>query len=183
MIEYRLTDLLKTGSLWGAIQQIESFPFVVENSPQGMDLMLDNLYGQRVLFSAVINKPLEDVAKMIVMLNGSKWKKLIEIDLFDFDNHGGNVRKLTETITENQTRTNTRDDLNKVSAFNDDTLVVNDGVTSTGNEGVDNSKIRTLSDGNYSLNSAYYSLNLSTKNHIITLVMQDVASFMTKSIY
>ncbi len=179
----KLNSLSSMGSLWGEIATVEMFPFIIDSGADNLDLLLFDLYGDRELFKTVENKPLTNIAKMIVLLNKDKWDRLIAIELEKFPIGGGVTRRLSETITENETRNNNRDNLNKVSAVNDLELIVNDGSNSIENDVLDNSKTRTLSDGNYSINTAYNDLLLMSKNNIINTTLKDVANYLTLSIY
>lgn len=178
-----LNSLSLVGSVWGEIELIEPFPFIVDKGADNLDLLMFDLYGERELFKTVLNKPLADVAKMIVMINGEKWRRLVAIELEKFPIGGGVTRRLTETVTDNETRSSNKDNLNKVSAANDLELIVNDGSNSIENDVIDNTKTRTLTDGNYSVNTAYNDLLLMSKNNIINTTLKDVATYLTLSIY
>lgn len=182
-MENKLNSLSLVGSIWGEIAIVEMFPFIVDKGADNLDLLLYDLYGERELFKTVLNKPLADIAKMIVILNKDKWDRMIAIELEKFPIGGGVTRRLTETVTDNETRSSNKDNLNKVSAANDLELIVNDGSNSIENDVIDNTKTRTLTDGNYSVNTAYNDLLLMSKNNIINTTLKDVATYLTLSIY
>lgn len=182
-MENKLNSLSLIGSIWGEIQLIEPFPFIVDKGADNLDLLMFDLYGERELFKTVLNKPLTDIANMIVLLNTDKWNRMVAIELEKFPIGGGVTRRLTETITDNETRSSNKDNLNKVSAANDLELIVNDGSNSIENDVIDNTKTRTLTDGNYSVNTAYNDLLLMSKNNIINTTLKDVATYLTLSIY
>lgn len=182
-MENKLNSLSLIGSIWGEIQLIEPFPFIVDKGADNLDLLMFDLYGERELFKTVLNKPLTDIANMIVLLNKDKWNRMVAIELEKFPIGGGVTRRLTETITDNETRSSNKDNLNKVSAANDLELIVNDGSNSIENDVIDNTKTRTLTDGNYSVNTAYNDLLLMSKNNIINTTLKDVATYLTLSIY
>lgn len=182
-MENKLNSLSLVGSIWGEIAIVEMFPFIVDKGADNLDLLMFDLYGERELFASVKNKTLPQIAKMIVVLNRDKWNRLVAIEAEKFPIGGGVTRRLTETVTDNETRSSNKDNLNKVSAANDLELIVNDGSNSIENDVIDNTKTRTLTDGNYSVNTAYNDLLLMSKNNIINTTLKDVANYLTLSIY
>lgn len=179
----KLKDLLEVSSLFTAINEVEPFPFLGEGGALDMDLALGNLYGERLLFQSVKDNTIQKNAKIIVLLYKSKWLGLVEMAATDWDIGSDGVRKVTETVVENETRTLKRDDVNKVAVFDSDILADKDGYATTGNDGMDNTKTRTLTDGQYSIVNAYRDLQTLEKNAIIAIVLRDVAIFSTLSIY
>lgn len=178
-----LNDVIISGSLWGAIHDVNPFPFIIDETPELMDLIMVHLYGERTLYNAVLNKTLPEIAKMIVALHRPKWDQLVSISLENWNVGGGATRKMTELITETENRTNTTDDINKVATFDSSILSNTDGKTSTGNDDLNNTKTRTITDGQYSIATAYTDLQTMDKTAIINTVIKDVAIFTTLSIY
>lgn len=178
-----LHDFLQTGDLFGAINILAPLPFITDANPAKLNILLDDMYGQRKLYSSMKTKSVDDVAELVVILYKDAWDKLILIEAIDFDIGGGATRKMTETITENENRNNTRNDVNKVTAYNSDVMIDNDGLNSIGTEGLDKTRTRTVSDGQYSIQTAFNDLQLITKTNIITTAIKDVADYMTLIIY
>ncbi len=175
----KLNEFMLQGSLFTEINNIVSIPFI----PSVMDNLLVVRYGDKTMFSKLLLTPLNEVAKMIVALHGESWDQLIELQAVNFEVGASQTHKITETIVDTETRTNTRDDLNKVSAANSDELINNDGMTSTSNDGLNGEKIRTVTDSIIDINTAYENLSLSSKNRIIDLILKDVSNFLSLSIY
>lgn len=178
-----LNDLLLTGSLWTEIGKVKNFDFISDNTPATLDLLTSEFFGERVLYHTVVSRSLSDIAKMIVAVHGKNWDSLTAIELQGLPNLGGVNKVSHETITETGTRSNTSDNLNKISAYNTDDLMVNDGSTMLGNENNENTKTRTVSDNGYSVRTAFNNLSLYQKNNIMMVALKDVATFTTLSIY
>lgn len=178
-----VSDLKTVGSIFNEINLIEPFSFINDFGADNLDMLLYDLCGDRSLFLKVTTTPINELARMIVYLHKKKWQHLIDIELQDFDIGGGVTRRLSETTTENETSNKTNDSVNKVSAYNTDEMINNDGTVSTGNEGFNNTKTRILSDGNYSINTAFSDLQLISKTNIINTVLKDVAIYLALSIY
>lgn len=176
----KLSEFLKQGSLFNELETIKPMPFLSVDDNAVLDSLLTLKYGERTVYSKLLTTPFPDIAKMLVKTHGDYWDGLLQID---GDELPSSRRTLTETITTNENRNNTRDDKNVVAAFNSDDLITNDGTLVVGADDLTGNKTRILTDENNSLNSAYYHLSLKQKNNIMNVVLLDVASFLTLSIY
>jgi hypothetical protein len=179
----KLEEYLKQGSLFNTLFTMDSLEGININDIPKMDMMLSMNHGQRTVYDAIGTKTINEVAEMLSLLNRDKWKKSILLESNNDDIGMINTRKLTETIIENESRTNNRDNINKVSAYNSDEMINNDGSNSISNEGLDNTKTRTITDGIYDINNAYKNLSSMSKNNIMEMIIKDVSNFMTLSIY
>lgn len=178
-----LGQYMQSGSIWGGIQALEPFPFLVTTPPAKMDILLELGYGEQWMFHKLGAKPVSDVCATIVALYKDQWLRLIEVQALDIDIGSGLSKKQTETISKKEVRNNSRDDVNKVSAFNSDELINNDGSVSTGLDDLKGDTTRTLTDSQISLVEAFNNLNLLGKSNILNTVNKDVASFLTLDIY
>ena len=178
-----LRGYLTGGSIFTAIQTTNNFPFFVGNDAADLDYMLALNYGQRLMFSAFIGVPVNTVAKHIVKLYGDKWNGLI-----DFNNAPPDIaaKSVTKT-TGNQNTRGTKNDVteieNKVSAFNSDALITDTG---SNNELTENTSQDITSDSSVSVidwQTAYNNLSLAERTNIISVVLKDVASYLTVSVY
>lgn len=172
-------DYLKDVSLFSAINYKDDLPFD--------DELLDGLllieYGDKKLFSKLEGVTVDLVGMYINTLHSDNWLRLIELNAMYEDVKAGENHVVTETITTTENRANNRNELKKVSGFNSDELLVNDGADIVGDESLDGERIRTLTDKKISLNSLYNSLSLSQKHFIINRALQDTASFLASKIY
>src|SRR5678815_5713999 len=138
-----------------------------------LDLRLKVLHGNRPLFSTFEKLGPEIVANLLVLDFSEKWLKLIEVLA-----QAGSVnprREVTETITSGETRTNTSNTLGKVSGFNSDDLLANDGTEVEGLDVSDGERIRTLTDSQINLEQSFNMLNVIDQNSICLLYTSDAA--------
>lgn len=179
-----LKQFLGTTNIYSEISrmnnQVPWDDFFDEPSLQGM--LLIN-HGNKEVYEGFNGLPMRTIATMIITKHMFNWQQLKKVIPTTIDISKGEGRKITETITENETRDNTSDNVNKVSAYNSDSLITNDGSNSNGNETVTSSKTRTLTDSKTDLNLAFNHLLLMEKNNIMNIVIKDVSDFLTLSIY
>lgn len=177
----KLNEFMTQGGLFTHIEQINPLPFLGDGQNEVMDRLLILNYGDRLIFTKLITVSLPEIAKMVTMLNADNWDNLILLD--DVNKNASNVRKITETTNSTETRNNSRDDKNLISAYNDESLIVNDGSSIVGKDDSSGLVTRTLTDETVNLKNAYNNLSLVAKNNIMNVVLKDVADFITLSIY
>lgn len=177
----KLHEFMTQGGIFNHIQTIKPLPFLGDGQNEVMDRLLVLEYGERSVFIKMIPFSMVQIAEMIVKQSGDKWDDIISLNAVN--KNATNTRTITETTTNNETRNNTRDDKNLISAYNDDTLIVNDGLTSIGADDLTGTETRTMTDETINLKNAYNNLSLADKNNIMNTVLKDVANFITLEIY
>ena len=183
MDDITLSQYLEGESIWG---QILAFITVPELSLIGANVLDKNLilnHGDKNIFYKIPLMGLDDVVKDIGFNYENKWKDLISIETLNLNIGADNTHKISETLTHAETRINTQENINKVSAFNTDELLANDGSNSNNSDDIDYSKTRVFTDETLSLQTAFNNLNEKQKNIIIKTVNNDVASLLTLDIY
>lgn len=178
-----LRGYLTGGSIFTAIQTIKNFPFFVGNDAADLDYMLTLNYGQRLMFSAFIDVPVNTVVKHIVKLYGDKWDGLIK-----FNENGANIGAVSSIKTTGKqkttgVKTDNTDVTNKVSAFNSDELLVDTGSTTVGDENTTQDVDRDSLVETFNIQTAFNNLPLAEKTNIINVVLKDVANYLTVSAY
>lgn len=178
-----LRGYLTGGSIFTAIQTANNFPFFVGNDAADLDYMLMLNYGQRLVFSAFIDVPVNTVAKHIVKLYGDKWNGLIK-----FNENGANIGAVSSIKTTGKqkttgVKTDNTDVTNKVSAFNSDELLVDTGSTTVGDENTTQDVDRDSLVETFNIQTAFNNLPLAEKTNIINVVLKDVANYLTVSAY
>lgn len=171
------------GSVWAGIRGLAPMPFFDTVPPAQLDLQMGLSFGQRFMFSKLVTTTPEQMAVNIVAIYKDKWEKLIEALAINYDLSAGTSKKTTETIHKIEARDTTRDDVNKVSAFNTDNLITDTGATSTGADNLTGDTTRTLTEADISLTNAFNNLSMLDQQNIITTVIKDVANYMTLSVY
>lgn len=178
-----LGDYMRQGSLWEGVRALEPFPFFDTFSAQQLDLFTEETYGNRIMFSRMVTKPIADVAVGIVANFKTKWEQLIELQASNIDVTASNSKTTTEKVDKSEKRNLKNDNTNKVSAFNTDELITNDGSASTGSDQLIVDNTRTLTEANISLKDAFNNLSLLDKSNILATVLKDVASYLTLDVY
>lgn len=128
-------------------------------------------HGNRTVASSIVPLDLESVATVLVINMGDKWDKLTKLD-------GTRRRELTETIKKSEERNDERSDVNKVSAFNEENLVDNDGSSSNGKWDSEGNVERQIVDEYFD----YKLLSYSDRLTIMQTVLSDIQSTLTLSI-
>ena len=156
-------------------------PFLVGGQNEVMDRLLMLNYGDRLVYRKLIPFTAKQICEMVVKQHSHKWVALLELETLN--KLANKTRTITEATTNSEIRNNTRDDKNLISAYNDDALITDTGLLSNGSDDLTGVETRTMTDETIDLKSAYNNLSLSDKNNIMNIVLKDVASFITVSIY
>lgn len=170
--------------LWGAIAAAApTLGFIGSIGAANLNAAQSYNFGEREVFPKVVTLPLPQLAGLIANQFSTTWERMELVELTANANLAGAVDATTETTTNAETKANTKDDVNKVSAYNSDTLMTNDGSNSVGSENLSGEKTRVASRQNKSLETSFKNLDILKKNAIIRSVTRDVANFVTLSIY
>lgn len=176
-----LAEFIAINGFFTHVELLKPLPFLGDGQTQVMDRLLTLGYGDRLVYSKLITFTANEVAELIVKNYSHKWDGLVELSSVNV--LASNSRTVTETVNNNEIRNNNRDDKNLVSAYNDVTMVVNDGLISNSNDDLTGTKTRTMNDETINIRNAYNNLSLHDKNNIMNVVLKDVADFITLSIY
>lgn len=179
-----LKTWLNGGSLFTAIRKYSNFPFFTEVSTTELDQMLVLMYGGRIMSSSCIGVNITLVARLITVVNGKKW-----LALYNFINDNTidlGAREVIKTEgSENTvgTKVDVSTSENKVSAFNSDDLITDTGSENKLDEnttkGVNNVETVSVSDWQ----TVFNNLSAMERTNIISVVLKDVASCITVSVY
>jgi len=154
--------------------------------PEKVDTMNNLLmvnYGERVLYEKFELITVPEISDMIALVHSVHWQDLITLKASEVNPVFSSSNTVTETVTETGNTINTNENVNKVSAMNDDELTVNDGSSSNLNENKQGERTRILTDNKTDFNNVYNNLSLSAKNNIINIVIKDIVDFLTLTIY
>ncbi len=177
-----LKEYLEGVNIFDLIDQIEWLPIGSPVQLTNLDLKLKLFHGNKTLFETFESLEPELVASLLNMEFNDKWVKLATFLVSQTDNLNPRT-ELTETIIDGETRTSSNNVLGKVSAYNSDALIVNDGSDTTGLDVSDGESVRTLTDTQIDLANNFNMLNVVHQNSILQTVMQDVSNYLTLSIY
>ena len=140
-------------------------------------------YGDRNVNPSIINLTPFQIADLLTFEYGKKWEILSNEIWVGFNLGAKQVNKKTETITKTENRETLKDDVSKVSAYDTDELIVNDGNTSNTTDGLTGNESRVTTDEIIDMETVYNNLANSQKNSIIESVLNDVQNFITIGVY
>lgn len=178
-----LKTWLAGGSIFTAIQSAENFPFFADNPPAELDQMLSLTYGQRLVTSSFNNFDINVAGKFITKLYGEKWLALIEFNISPPDLGAKSVTKTTGSQNTVGTKNDVSNSENKVSAFNSDALITDTGAHNQLDENITQDITRDSSVSVIDWKTAFNNLSLSERTNIISVVLKDVATYLTVSVY
>lgn len=177
-----ISEYLENNSVFTTIFNETKAPIVTTIGASSLDLVLDQMVGDRLLTDKFI-KDAEKVLKAFSVGYKSKLEYLEKLTLLKVEIDTGAGRRLKEVIKTSHDKKFDSDEVNKVSSFNDDTLVSDTGRNSLHNENSLGDSDRVLTDENFSLTQAFNNLQLLDKNNIINSIVKDVAQYISLSIY
>ena len=175
-----VNDLVNVGSIFTELKKLNTS--LVMDSDRMASLFLLR-YGDRNVNPSIINLTPFQIADLLTFEYGTKWEILSTEIWVGFNLGAKQVNKKTETITKTENREVLKDDVNKVSAYDTDELIVNDGNTSNTTDGLTGNESRVTTDEIIDMETVYNNLANSQKNSIIESVLNDVKNFITLSIY
>lgn len=175
-----LKELINNQNLFGQIDLAGDFPFIGGDA-QLLNNMLVSLYGQKPAFKAFADYDIDGLANMIVMQFKTVWKDYADMEAIN--KNATETRTLTETVNNSQNVLESSTGINKVSAYNTELLIDNDGSETQGVNDLTGERVRTLTDTKTDSRRAYLMLNSATKDSIIKSVLNDVSGFLTLDIY
>lgn len=178
----KLNEYLRNENLI-ALLLTSGVDFIDPLKTETMNKILLVNYGERVLYEKFELITVPEISDMIALVHSVHWQDLIALKASEVNPVFSSSNTVTETVTETGNTINTNENVNKVSAYNDDELMVNDGSTNNLNENKQGERIRTLTDNKTDFNNVYNNLSLSAKNNIINIVIKDIVDFLTLTIY
>ena len=140
-------------------------------------------YGDRNVNPSIINLTPFQIADLLTFEYGKKWEILSTEIWVGFNLGAKQVNKKTETITKTENRLTDKDDLNKVSGFDSEELITDNGLNSKTKDDLTGSESRVTTDEIIDMETIYNNLANSQKNSIIESVLNDVKEFLTLTIY
>ena len=175
-----IRQFLNGANLFDEINNITPFPFI---TPESNTLFLID-YGTLPLYSGNEDLTIEETAKILVNIYGEKWLALLNLSNEVLANISASKKTTTtETVESNEARSDSRTDIDKVSAYNDENLIDDSGRESEGTGTTQGERERLLETVENDLSKAFDRLPMLEKLNIIKVSMQDVANFLKIAIY
>lgn len=178
-----LKTWLAGGSIFTAIQSSKNFAFFTDNTPAELDQMLSLTYGQRMVTSAFNSFDIDVAGKFITKLYGEKWDALIQFNISPPELGAKSITKITGKQNTVGTKNDVSNSENKVSAFNSDDLITDTGARNELDESITQDITRDSSVSVIDWQTAYNNLSLAERTNILNIVLKDVATYLTVSVY
>jgi len=175
-----LKEFINGASLFSAIQTVNFFPFF-EGNEAVLDLMLVTNYGNKQVFEPFEGNDINSIATMLILNFEQTWNSYVKMGVI-LENPNDR-REVTETIDRTEERLNSNDSTDKVSAFNSNTMVDDKGSSTSGTDDLTGLTTRTLTDEQINVTTMFNRLSSTTRNSIVKSVLDDIAGYLTLSIY
>ena len=177
---YTVTEWLIQGELFAEISKLSPVPLPDSTKLQKLFMLK---YADSLVNNIIVIQDLKTVAELIVFEFGEKWEKLFTEMWAGFNLGARQVTKVTETITKTENRLTDKDDLNKVSGFDSEELITDNGLNSKTKDDLTGTETKTTTNEIIDMETAFNNLSLTMQNSIIEIVLNDVKNFITLSIY
>lgn len=169
-------------SIWGAIKSGQDFPFIGSDAGE-LDLMLSINYGSRNMFTGFNGISVTVAAGQIIKLYSDKWNKL-----YNFQNTIDNIGATSSRKSGGNTIVNTHklgdgENINSTAAFNSPDMVKDTSTDYNNQETITEDTQKDSTDETFSIKAAFENLPLVERTNIINIVLKDVATYLTTSIY
>lgn len=179
-----LNEFLKQfdSNLFDEIQKVQSFPFLGKDNQTLQQLLLLN-GGKRTVIESITTLALPTVASMIIYDFGDLWSDISGLGL---SLNGSLADELRITHTESNgaiEQSNNINTLNKVSAYDSDELVTDDGSESKGKNDTKNQDESNTRDELYRFGTIYENLDTAQQLKIHRKVIKDILNTITLKVY
>jgi len=176
-----LRSFLNGVNLWSSIELIEGFSFIQDANQ--MDLIQVIEYGEREMFPAFEDLDINTIAGLIVTHFGEKWDSILSANISGIDLTSDYTKKIDTTISIEELKTGSEDSENKVSAFNSDVLITDTGNGIIKSEDSNRDTVTGTVETMGSFKDLFKNLSSIEQSNIINIAIQDVAKYLTISIY
>lgn len=179
-----LNEFLKQfdGNLFDEIQKVQSFPFLGKDNQTLQQLLLVN-GGKRSVIESITTLSLPTVASIIIYDFGDLWSDLSGLGL-SLDGSLADELRITNTKSNGAIeQSNNINTLNKVSAYDSDELIADEGSASTGKNDTKNKDESNTRDELYRFGTIYENLDTAQQLKIHRKVIKDILNTITLKVY
>lgn len=170
-------------NIFDEIKLIEAFPFLVDSNLITLNEILLLTAGERNVRQSIQTLPLTILASILVSDYSNSWNNIATLDLKLNGSFADEINLHREEGKSQVLQTNNSNNTNKVSAYDTDELVIDDGSTSDGSSDINNSNSGSSVDEKYILANIYDNLDKSQQFKIHRKVINDIVNTLTLSIY
>ena len=176
----KLSEYLKEFNLFEELEALH--PELGLENPNILDGKLLLQYGQRTMFTTIIDIPHPTLLSLIHHSFLAKWTELDRKQELLSGNLNTRIER-TETTNKVENVVGTSSSTEKVAAYNDTELVDNGGNLNNNSNDVVGETIKTIVDEHIDVEKNLKMLNLSKDESTMESVVLDVANFLTLSVY
>ena len=178
-----LRGYLTGGSIFTAIQTANDYPFFADTPPTELDQMMAFMYGDRMVASSFIGVDIALAGKLISKIYGEKWTALIRFNSTPIDIGAKEVTKTVGSENMVGTKVDVSTSENKVSAFNSDVLITESGADNKLDENTTRGVNKDSTVSVIDWQTAFNNLSTAERTNIIAVVLKDVSTYLTVSVY
>ena len=176
-------EWIKDNSLFGEINRIKEFPFITSYGAEKLDVVYRFNYGGRPIPSNMETMTVTDVANIIVVSYGESWSNqyslLKDVILLGVESQ----IVLDETTKDDIIRISSSKTENEVTAFNTDELSTDNADANTINDDTKKDSSRNNTSKKVSMTAIKQQLELFNSSFIKDIVLRDVSTILSLSIY
>ena len=176
-----LKDFLAGRNLMGLISN--DFPLSAIIDTTLLNDMLIIEYGNKIVATNFATVSIESLAKIIVASYKPKWTALFNTLDQQINILLDSTETTTENVRDNGTTTDDGNSIDKVSAFNSESLIENTGSDTTNLHTSSGNRDRMVTVTNGNLNNALNNLQIVQDLNIIEHILLDTVNYFTLSIY
>ena len=177
-----LKGYLSDKRLFDAIQAVKAFPFLEGNLSAVMESSFKLLYGQRVMFSAIEDLTIEEVAQQLVMLHGERWLQMTTA-ASELNIAGDYTVKKKGSKAKDSNKTGSNKTEHQTVAYNEVDLSTESADVNTSTETDVGTETSLGDEEKISYSSYFKNLQNSDQLDIMNLVLRDCAKLLTITIY
>lgn len=181
-----LSEYMGTDGIWAQIDAYATkkgiaLPFLSGYNLNSLDKQTVLRYGDREMFTKYVDVSKDDMAELILMEYSQKWT---DVSLLSKVSALGN-ETITTVNSKSGTSTTTKENtnVNKVSAYNSETLIADSGNTDSGNVSKVDELDNTSTVSKVKFSDVIENLTNAEKLSVVNIVVKDVVGFMTNSTY
>lgn len=173
----KIKDIPSAENLFTEMAGLGTFPFIDQNT--GPVFLMR--YGNLPINESVSGDTAESLAPLIVAFYASRWETVMGIEGMDIS--GFEVRTVDETRDNVSDVTTLGTDTQKVSAYDDPTLLDDSATERDNSENTTGNMMRTLSEVRGNVKVAFDNLPYASQMNILNVAMADVADFLKTDIF
>lgn len=175
-----LNDYLKNKSSLFEALAVGDLDFLATDKTK-LDMMLKINHGLKTLYSPFVDLSVNELAGVLTANFSNTW--LDYKTLSDIEINSGVIVETTEVIENAETRNSENERVNKLAGFNSNTLITDSGDSTENSESVAGETTKTIKQNTIDILAHNDALYARAKKSLYENILQDIANYLTLSIY